>query len=110
MNQIVNASFRPRLGRARWATSLGLAVALHAASPVHAAKSLGDLSIEELMNETITSVSKQEEKLGDAAAAIAVLSNDDLRRSGATTIMEALRLVPGVGEFLHDHDIIATYC
>jgi len=59
-------------------------------------RNLGDLSIEELMNETVTSVSKKEQKLGDSAAAIAVLSNNDLRRSGATTIMEALRLVPGV--------------
>ncbi len=52
------------------------------------------------MNESITSVSKKEQKFSDAAAAITVLSNDDLRRSGATTLMEALRLVPGlnVGE------------
>ncbi len=73
-----------------------LVATLHSAGPGPPARNLGDLSIEELMNETITSVSKHEEKLGDAAAAIAVLSNDDLRRSGATTIMEALRLVPGV--------------
>jgi iron complex outermembrane receptor protein len=59
-------------------------------------RELADLSIEELMNESVTSVSKKEQKLGDAPAAIAVLSNDDLRRSGATTIADALRLVPGV--------------
>jgi iron complex outermembrane receptor protein len=57
---------------------------------------LADLSIEELMNETVTSVSKREQKIGDAAAAITVLSNDDLRRSGATTVADALRLAPGL--------------
>jgi iron complex outermembrane receptor protein len=58
--------------------------------------SIGDLSLEDLMNVTVTSVSKKEEKLADAAAAIFVLSNDDLRRSGATSLPEALRLVPGL--------------
>lgn len=60
------------------------------------ARELGDLSIEELMNETVTSVSKKEQKRGDAAAAISVLTNDDLRRSGAVTVADALRLVPGL--------------
>jgi iron complex outermembrane receptor protein len=68
-------------------------VELPATSDKH---SLADLSLEELMNETITSVSKREQKLGDAAAAIFVLSHDDLRRSGATSVAEALRLVPGM--------------
>jgi iron complex outermembrane receptor protein len=57
---------------------------------------LADLSIEQLMDESVTSVAKHDQKLGDAAAAISVLSNDDLRRSGATTIAAALRLVPGL--------------
>ena len=59
-------------------------------------RSFADLSIEELMNETVTSVSKKEQPLFDSAAAISVLTNDDLRRSGATTIPDALRLVPGM--------------
>jgi len=57
---------------------------------------LADLSIEQLMNESVTSVSKKEQKLGDAAAAVTVLSNDDLQRSGVTTVADALRLVPGM--------------
>ena len=73
-----------------------LVVSLPAAEPVPRDKNLGDLSLEELMNETVTSVSKKEEKLTDAAAAVSVLTNDDLHRSGALTIMEALRLLPGV--------------
>lgn len=48
------------------------------------------------MNEVVTSVARREQKLGDAASAISVLSNDDLRRSGVTTIADALRLVPGM--------------
>jgi iron complex outermembrane recepter protein len=54
------------------------------------------LSPEQLFNATVTSVSKTAEKLGDAPAAIFVLTNEDIMRSGATSIPEALRLVPGV--------------
>lgn len=60
------------------------------------ARDLADMSIEELLDESVTSVSKREQKRGDVAAAIAVLSNDDLHRSGVMTIADALRLVPGM--------------
>ena len=89
--------FRTKSPRAAAAVLTAIfATALPAAGPDQSGKNLGDLSIEELMNESVTSVSGHEQRLGDAAAAIAVLSNDDLRRSGATTIMDALRLVPGM--------------
>jgi iron complex outermembrane recepter protein len=55
-----------------------------------------ELSVEELLNVEITSVSKKAQKLADTAAAVYVITNDDIRRSGATTIPEALRLAPGV--------------
>jgi iron complex outermembrane receptor protein len=58
--------------------------------------SLADMSIEQLLNVTVTTVSKKEQNLRDTAAAISVLSNDDLRRSGATSLPEALRLVAGL--------------
>jgi iron complex outermembrane recepter protein len=71
-----------------------------AAAEVHprSTPSIADLSLEELINVavTVTSVSKREEPLHDSAAAIFVLSNEDLRRSGATTVADALRLVPGM--------------
>ena len=67
-----------------------------AAAPSAVTNSVVDLSLEDLVNLKVTSVSKREEKLYDAAAAIFVLSNDDLRRSGATSIADALRLVPGL--------------
>lgn len=55
-----------------------------------------ELSIEELMNIEITSVSKKSQRLSEAAAAIYVITQDDLRRSGVTTIADALRMVPGL--------------
>ncbi len=57
---------------------------------------LADLSLESLMNIQVTSVSKREESLSAAAAAVYVLSGEDIRRSGARSLPEALRLIPGV--------------
>src|SRR5213082_1851594 len=54
------------------------------------------MSVEDLMNLQVTSVSKRTQKVADAAAAIFVLTQEDIRRSGATSIPEALRLVPGL--------------
>src|SRR5260370_42322762 len=53
---------------------------------------LKQLSIEELMNLDVTSVSKQAEPYGRAPAAIQVIPQDQIRRSGASSIPEALRL------------------
>jgi len=58
--------------------------------------SAADLSLEELLNVEVTSVSKQPQRLYDAPAAIYVISNEDIRRSGVTSIPEALRLAPGI--------------
>ena len=54
------------------------------------------ISLEDLMNLRVTSVSKREQRLGVAAAAIFVITQDDIRRSGARSVPEALRLVPGL--------------
>jgi iron complex outermembrane recepter protein len=54
------------------------------------------MSVEDLMNMQVTSVSKHNQKLADAAAAIFVLTQEDIRRSGANSVPEALRLVPGL--------------
>src|SRR5213082_1638048 len=54
------------------------------------------MSVEDLMNLQVTSVSKRTQKVADAAAAIFVLTQEDIRRSGAASIPEALRMVPGV--------------
>ncbi len=53
-------------------------------------------SIEDLLQMSVTSVSKTREAFWGSSAAVYVLTSEDIRRSGATTIPEALRLVPGV--------------
>ncbi len=50
------------------------------------------MSLEELMNLDVTSVSRQAEPYGQAPAAIQVVTQDEIRRSGASSIPEALRL------------------
>jgi iron complex outermembrane receptor protein len=57
---------------------------------------LENLTIEDLLNIQITSASRKEQRLGDVPAAISVITQDDIRRSGMTTLPELLRLVPGV--------------
>ena len=58
--------------------------------------SLADLSLEQLADLPVTSVSKKPEPLADAAASVYVITNDDIRRSGARTLPEALRLAPNL--------------
>jgi iron complex outermembrane receptor protein len=53
---------------------------------------LKKLSMEELLNIEVMSVSRRSEKLTDAASSIQVITYEDIRRSGATSIPEALRL------------------
>lgn len=60
------------------------------------AKDLFEMSLEELMETKIYSVSKKEEKLFDAPSAAYVITQEDIRRLGFTSIPEALRIVPGV--------------
>jgi iron complex outermembrane recepter protein len=54
------------------------------------------LSLEELMQIDVTSVSKRSERLSTAAAAITVITAEDVRRSGATSLPELLRLATGL--------------
>ena len=57
---------------------------------------LKNLSIEELLQMEVTSVSKKSEQLFDAAAAIFVITQEDIKRSGVRSVPEALRMVPGL--------------
>src|SRR4029077_225765 len=57
---------------------------------------LTQVSLENLMNMEVTSVSKKEQKLSRVASAIFVITQEDIRRSGATNIPDLLRMVPGV--------------
>jgi iron complex outermembrane receptor protein len=71
----------------------GLTVNSWASSTVN---DLTHLSLEDLMRIEVTSVSKKGERLSDAPAAIFVITQEDIRRSGVTNIPDALRMAPGV--------------
>lgn len=57
---------------------------------------LTELSLEELMNVEVVTYSKSPQKWFDTPAAVYVITQEDIRRSGVTSIPEALRLAPGV--------------
>src|SRR6185369_8069766 len=57
---------------------------------------LARLSIEELLKVEVTSVSRKEQRADSVPAAIYVITQDDIRRSGIRTLPELFRLVPGV--------------
>ena len=54
------------------------------------------MSVEDLMNMQVTSVSKRSQRVADAAAAVFVITQEDIQRSGARNIPETLRMVPGL--------------
>jgi len=95
----------PSIGRCFWRAAMG-ALLLSMVAGVSLAGAydtepalpvdLTELSLEDLMDIEITSVAKKAQKLSEAAAAVFVITNDDLRRSGVTSIPEALRMVPGL--------------
>jgi iron complex outermembrane recepter protein len=96
---------RPTSPRSRWSrnqnwTALFLALAtLLAPSPLAAQSRPTDLaqaSLEDLMKIEITSASRKEQRLSDTPAAVFVITQDDIRRSGMMTIPGLLRMVPGV--------------
>jgi iron complex outermembrane receptor protein len=57
---------------------------------------LSSMSIEDLLNVRVTSVSRTEQKLSRTASAIYVITQEDIQRSGATNIPDTLRMVPGM--------------
>ena len=61
-----------------------------------AVSALKQLSIEELLNTDVTSVSKSAEPLSDAAAAVFVITREDILNSGARSLPEILRLAPNL--------------
>jgi iron complex outermembrane receptor protein len=88
--------FRMRLSGAlrRFVAVFG-AIVLASNAGAYAAD-LTELSLEELMNVEVTSVAKKAQPLSGAAAAVYVITQEDIRRSGATSIAEAIRMAPGV--------------
>jgi iron complex outermembrane receptor protein len=91
----------PRLSGSsnRWMLALACAlsgVSVHAEAPNAVPGDLYQISLQALMDMEVTSVSKREQKLSQAAAAIFVINQDDIRRSGALNIPDLLRMVPGL--------------
>jgi iron complex outermembrane receptor protein len=87
--------------RGRPSRALGIAVGLSLAvgSPSASAGSddpFFDLDLKEVLNLEITSVSRKPQTVSQAAAAVFVITADDIRRSGATTIPDVLRMAPGI--------------
>ena len=78
-------------------TALLVAICLCAcASSASAQDNLKRLSIEELMRIDVTTTARQLQPLGTTAAAISVITGDDIRRAGVTTIADALLLADGM--------------
>ena len=77
-----------------WLLALVVIPAAHARPA--AARDLTEMSIEDLMSMEVTTVSRKAQRLSDSAAAVFVITNEDIRRSGVTSIPEALRMVPGI--------------
>ncbi len=67
-----------------------------AAVDLPSTRELAELSLEQLSNLEVTSVSKKPERLADAPASVFVITADDIRRSGVTSLPEALRLAPNL--------------
>ncbi len=73
-----------------------LALCISGSAIADSANDLFDLSIEELVNLEITSVSRKAERLADATSAVFVITRDDIARHGIRSIPDALRLAPGL--------------
>lgn len=80
------------------AALLGMALAGNAsiASAQTRATDLVAITLEDLLNIKITSASRKEQRADDVAAAVYVITQDEIRRSGMRTLPELFRLVPGV--------------
>jgi len=81
---------RTTFSPSRWETAVRVGVAVASCSllalPAWSSNDLIELSLEELMNIEVTSVSKRAERKADTAAAITVITAEDIRRSGMTSV------------------------
>ena len=84
------------VARAGFLTGILLGPLLTDGKAQEATPDLGNLSLDSLSSMEITSVSRKEQTLFEAAGAIFVISSEDIRRSGMSNIAELLRTVPGL--------------
>jgi len=76
--------------------SISLTADVWAQTSAASTQELKRMSLAELLDLQVTTVSKVPEQASSVPAAVYVITGDDIRRSGATSIPEALRLAPGV--------------
>ncbi|HEY2842233.1 MAG TPA: TonB-dependent receptor plug domain-containing protein, partial [Bryobacteraceae bacterium] len=87
--------------------TLAMCLSVALAAPGDTGQDLTKLSLDDLMNVQVTSVSKKEQKLSKTGAAVYVIHQEDIRRSGMTNIPDLLRMVPGVNVARLDANIWA---
>jgi iron complex outermembrane receptor protein len=93
---------RPPVGRfagparATVRTALLLGAAFFAAAPQAQVPRLADLSLEQLTSIEVTSVGKRLQRVADVAGTVFIIRSEDIRRSGASSLTEALRLAPNL--------------
>lgn len=81
----------PGMGHPRFLALLALALPLAAED-----KDLTSLSLEDFLKVEVVSVRKSQQKLSRTPAAVFVITQNDIQRSGATSLPEALRMAPGI--------------
>jgi iron complex outermembrane recepter protein len=85
-----------RLFQCHWIALAALIAVPHSALAQAADADLLNLDIEDLMRIEVTTVSKRAQPLSAAPAAVTVITSEDIRRSGMTSVPELLRRVPGL--------------
>jgi iron complex outermembrane receptor protein len=80
----------------RWIPHMLLSGLATLVPPVWASDNFLELPLEDLLKVEIRSASRKLQRVQDVAAAVTVISREDIARSGARSIPEALRLAPGV--------------
>ncbi|MBZ5523179.1 MAG: TonB-dependent receptor [Acidobacteriia bacterium] len=95
--QVASSAFRA-FARGQWLFCLVLPGVLFQAAPAVTQQKpdLTEMSLEELSRIQVTSVSKKEQKLNETAAAVFVITAQDIRNSTATSVPELLPAVPGL--------------
>lgn len=86
----------PRLA-VGWPSTVLAALCCVASGPVVASnQDLFEMSLEELVNLSVTSVSRKAERLSDTTSAVFVITSEDIQRQGIRSVPDALRLAPGL--------------
>ena len=92
-NSVTRHASRPNIGKAVFLLCFA---AHHAYGQASRPQDLTQMNLEDLMNLQVTSVAKKKQSLSKTGAAVFVVTQEDIRRSGARNLPDALRLVPGV--------------